>query len=180
MKYTTQVKPGRYHVQKKMNNRELVALLRSGKQDPVRVVFHNIRTKEELASVVGKQLEADSSSLLGLLGNNTFLSKYGFTNINCMALFIPNTYELYWNTSAKQFLERMAKEYKVFWNESRRLKAKSLNLTQTEVSALAAIVEQETRKNDEKPINHARRYDIGRMLKHEFKWRKRYYRNEFF
>lgn len=84
-----------------MSNRELVALLRSGKQVPLKVVFNNVRTKEELASVVGNQLEADSSAIMGLLSNETVLGKYGFTTDNCMVMFIPNTYEFYWNTSSK-------------------------------------------------------------------------------
>jgi len=152
MKYKNQIHPGKYLIKPNMSNRELVALLRSGKQVPVSVVFNNIRTKEQLASVVSTQLEADSASIIGLLGNETFLQKYGFTNENCMALFIPNTYEFYWNTSAKQFIERMTKEYKKFWTESRKIKAKNNGLTQSEVSVLASIVEQETKKNDEKPI----------------------------
>ncbi|MDQ3050338.1 MAG: endolytic transglycosylase MltG [Bacteroidota bacterium] len=152
MNYKNQVKPGKYHIRKKMSNRDLVVLLRSGQQEPVKVTFNNIRTREQLASIVGVQLEADSSSIMGLLGNNAFLSKYGFNDTDCMALFIPNTYEFYWNTSAKQFIERMTKEYKKFWNESRRMKATNMGLNQTDVSVIASIVEQETQKNDEKPV----------------------------
>ncbi len=88
---------------------------------------------------------------MGLMKNETFLKSYGFDSDNCMALFIPNTYEFYWNTSSKMFVERMASEYKKFWNpssKSRRLL--KLNFTQTQVSVLASIVEQETSKNDEK------------------------------
>ncbi len=152
MKYKAQVKPGKYLIKRNMNNKELVTLLRSGKQVPVKVVFTNIRTTEQLASVVSHQLEADSAAILGLLKNDTFLSKYGFTKSNCLALFIPNTYEFYWNSSAKKFIERMAGEYTRFWNQQRKTKAASMNLTQSQVTILASIVEQETRKNDEKPI----------------------------
>ena len=152
MKYKNRIKAGRYLIKKNMSNRELVALLRSGKQTPIKVVFNNVRTKEQLASVVGSQLEADSSAITGLLGNAQQLQKFGFTPENCMAMFIPNTYEFYWNTSAKKFLERMASEYKIFWNSSRKAKAANMNLTQSQVSVLASIVEQETRKNDEKPV----------------------------
>ena len=152
MKYTANIKPGRYHIHKKMNNRELVTLLRSGEQTPVKLVFHNIRTKEQLASAISRQLEADSAALTGLLRNENFLKQYNMTVENCMSMFIPNTYEFYWNTSARQFVDKMAKEYKNFWNESRRQKAKNLNLTQTEISVIASIVEQETHKNDEKPL----------------------------
>lgn len=152
MKYTNRVLPGKYRIRKKMSNRELVAMLRSGTQVPVKVVFNNIRTKEQFASVVATQLEADSSSIMGLMGNAAFLKKYGLKENEAMTLFIPNTYEFYWNTSALQFIDRMAGEYKKFWTRERKLKAQNVGLSQSQVSVLASIVEQETRKNDEKPI----------------------------
>ena len=150
MKYKDRVKAGRYRIKDNMSNKELVALLRSGEQTPVDVVFHNVRTAEQLASVISSQLEADSAAFMGLLGNETFLKGYGFNTNTFMAMFIPNTYEFYWNTSSKIFIERMASEYKRFWNSSRKAKAEKLNLTQTQVSVLASIVDQETSKNDEK------------------------------
>jgi UPF0755 protein len=151
MKYKNKVKAGRYRIKDNMSNKELVALLRSGEQTPINVVFNNVRTAEQLASVIASQLEADSAAFMGLLGNETFLKKYGFTTPTRMAMFIPNTYEFYWNTSSKMFIERMANEYKKFWNSGRKARAAKLNLTQTQVSVLASIVDQETSKNDEKP-----------------------------
>lgn len=150
MKYTTNVKPGKYEIKQGMNNKELISLLRSGKQTPVKLTFSNIRTVEELAGVTGGKIEADSASIAFLLKDEAFLDKYGFNARNSLCILIPNTYELMWNTSAEQFYERMAKEYKKFWNEKRRAKAKEIGLTQVEVSVLASIVEKETRKNDEK------------------------------
>ncbi|MBK9399545.1 MAG: endolytic transglycosylase MltG [Bacteroidetes bacterium] len=150
MKYTTNVKPGKYEIKQGMNNKELISLLRSGKQTPVKLTFSNIRTVEELAGVTGGKIEADSASIAFLLNDEAFLEKYGFNARNSLCILIPNTYELKWNTSAEQFFERMAKEYKKFWNEKRRAKAKEIGLTQVEISVLASIVEKETRKNDEK------------------------------
>lgn len=150
MKYTTNVKPGKYEIKQGMNNKELISLLRSGKQTPVKLTFSNIRTVEELAGVTGGKIEADSASISFLLKDEAFLEKYGFNAKNSLCILIPNTYELMWNTSAEQFYERMAKEYKKFWNEKRRAKAKEIGLTQVEISVLASIVEKETRKNDEK------------------------------
>jgi len=152
MKYTSSVKPGRYLIRRNMNNRELVTLLRSGQQVPVNVVFNNVRTRDQLASLISMQLEADSSAITGLLSNRAYMSKFGFTTENALAMFIPNTYEFYWNTDAKKFMERMAKEYKKFWNGSRKAKAAAMKLSESQVSVLASIVEQETRRNDEKPV----------------------------
>ena len=105
-------KPGRYRIKDGMDNRELVNMLRSGLQEPIDFSFNNIRTKEQLASRVGGKLEADSAQFLLLLNDAGFLGKYGMTTENVMTLFIPNTYELYWNTSEEQFFDRMAQEYK--------------------------------------------------------------------
>lgn len=167
MKYTRNVKPGKYQVRKGMNNRELISLLRSGKQTPVRLTFSNIRTVYELAGVAGARLETDSASIAFLMKDNEFQKKYGFTGENSLCLLIPNTYEFYWNTSAEEFYGRMAKEYKKFWNEQRKAKAKATGLTQNEVIVLASIVEQETRKNDEKPVVagvYMNRYNKGWKL----------------
>ncbi len=150
--YTNNVKPGKYQVKARMNNKELVSLLRSGKQTPVKLTFNNVRTVQQLAGLVSRKIEADSISIVDFFHDEYYQRSYGFTPQNSMSVLIPNTYEMYWNTSAKQFFERMAKEYKKFWTDARKQKALEINLSQTEVSALASIVEQETRKNDEKPI----------------------------
>lgn len=152
MGYTKKIKPGRYLIKTGMNNKELVSLLRSGKQTPVKVTFSNIRTLYDLCGVVGSQLETDSLSLVSLLTNPAFLTKHGFNQENCLVMFIPNTYEFYWNTSAEQFFDRMKREYMKFWSTEKIKLAEQSGLTPIQVSILASIVEKETSKNDEKPI----------------------------
>jgi len=148
-KYELNVKPGRYLLQSGMSNNGLIDLLRSGKQVPLMVTFNNIRLKEELAGRVGQQIEADSSSLMQLMNDAAFVKKYGLTIETLPTLFIPNTYEFWWNTSAEQYVERMAKEYKAFWTEERKAKARRIGLSQSEVSILASIVQKETNMRDE-------------------------------
>ena len=150
-KYKLNVKPGRYLLENGMSNNELVNLLRSGNQEPVMVTFNNVRFKEELAGKVGKFIEADSTQIINLLNSNSFVSKYGFNTTTFLTIFLPNTYEFWWNTSAEQFVERMTTEYKKFWTAERKQKAKILGLSQSEVSILASIVQKETNKTDEKP-----------------------------
>jgi UPF0755 protein len=152
MKYDKNVHAGHYKLTPGMSNKDLITLLRSGKQTPVHIIFNNIRLPGELASVISKTIEADSVSLMNLFNDDLYLKQYGFNSENCIAMFIPNTYEFYWNTSAKKFMERMAREYKAFWNRSRKMKAKTIGLTQVQVSVLASIIEQETHRDDEKPI----------------------------
>ncbi len=142
-------KPGRYRIKDGINNQELVNMLRAGLQEPVEFSFNNIRTKEKLASRVGGKLEADSAQFLLLLNDAGFLSKYGLTPENIMTMFIPNTYQLNWNTSEEQFFDRMSKEYKKFWTEDRKTKAAAIPLSQSDVIILASIVEAE-QMNDHK------------------------------
>lgn len=152
MKYENNIYPGHYVLTPGMSNKDLVTLLRSGKQTPVNLVFNCLRSSAELASVVSKMIEADSISIVNLLNDSLYLSHYGFNKQTCLSVLIPNTYEFYWNTSAEKFFERMIKEHKKFWTEDRNAKAKTIGLTKIEVSVLASIVEKETILNDEKAL----------------------------
>jgi UPF0755 protein len=142
--------PGRYELKAGLNNDELIDMLRSGAQKPLNVTFNNVRTLKQLAGVISRQIEADSLSLL-----TEFTNQENYTGIELnpqtyQVVFIPNTYEFYWNTPAKGFIERMKLEYERFWNESRRNKAKQQNLRIEQVSVVASIVDKETNRNDEK------------------------------
>lgn len=151
--YTGSIKAGRYQIFDGMSNNQLVNLLRSGEQDPVRLIIRSVRTKEELASIVGKHLETDSADLMSLLNNEGYCQRYGFNSTSIFTLFIPNTYEFYWNTTAEEFMTRMAKEYKRFWTDVRVDQAKRIGLTQSQVSTLASIVQAEQGAHpDERPI----------------------------
>lgn len=142
--YKDKVKSGRYHITSGMNNNEIINLLRAGLQESVNVTFTNIRTKEQLVSRICKKLETDSIELTALLNNDQWLKEnLGLKSETILTLFIPNTYEFNWNTSAKQFVERMQTEYKKFWTAERKQKAKQINLTQTQVSILGSIVQAE-------------------------------------
>ncbi len=145
------VKPGHYLVKNGMSNYELVEMLRSGRQTPVKVIFNNVRNIYQLAGRVSKQIEADSLSIIQLLTDSLYVAKMGVTPETVATVFIPNTYEFYWNTTAEGFVGRMYQEYVKFWNDERKKKAESLGLTPVEVVILASIVEKETNKNEEKP-----------------------------
>jgi len=147
--YHQVVRPGRFHFKQGMNNNEMVNILRAGLQEPVSLIFNNIRTHEQLAAVVSNYLQADSASVADLFTPGT-AGKYGFTPETFLSMFIPNTYEFYWTTSAEEFADRMNVEYVRFWDEARKKKAEALGLTPTEVATLASIVQEETAKADEK------------------------------
>lgn len=149
--YPAQVKPGRYVVEKAISCNELINMLRSGKQSPVKVTFNNIRTIYELAGRVGGRIEADSAQIAAFLSDQENYRSDGFIRDNIISAFIPDTYEFFWNTGAGGFYSRMLNEYERFWNPERIGKAQEKNLTPLEVSALASIVDQEAAKTDEKP-----------------------------
>ena len=150
--YTKNIKSGRYLVKDGMNNNELVNLFRSGRQTPVNVVFNNVRTKEEFAGKISHQIELDSVQILEAMLDTNFLNSLGLDAFTVSSLFIPNTYEFYWNTTVTSFLSRMVAEHHHFWNDSRRKKARNLKLTKEEVVILASIVEKETLQKSEQPI----------------------------
>ncbi len=150
--YHNHVKAGRYLIRDGMSNNTLVNLLRSGKQEPVDLIFNSVRTKEKLAGIVASQIEADSSHLVSLLNDKQYLEQFGFNPKTVYAMFLPNTYEVWWNTSAEAFVERMHREYNRFWTDSRKNKADKMNLSPVEVSTLASIVDEETIWDDEMDI----------------------------
>ncbi len=151
MKYPGHIKSGHYILKEGMSNKQIISKLRSKQQDPVRLVFNNIRIKTELAGHISEQMEFDSLALLKLLNDAGYLEKFGFTTDNIISMFIPNTYEVYWDISAEKFIDRMNKEYMTFWNNKRKGRLKEIGLTELQAITLASIVEKESNQNDEKP-----------------------------
>ena len=143
------IKPGKYKITKGLSNIELVRLLRSGKQEPIKLTFQNIRLKIDFAGYIGKNFEIDSSAFLNMLDSIDLVRQYGFDEETIFCMFIPNTYEMYWNTSKEKFFERMQKEYVKFWHTERLAQAKAIGLSPVQVSILASIVDQEALLNRE-------------------------------
>lgn len=147
--YPEKVRPGHYIVERDLSNNSLVNMLRAGLQTPVNVVITNARTIADVAGRISQQLEADSASIMNLLNDQDYIAQYGFDRYTIPALFIPNTYEFWWNTAADELIERMDKEYKAFWNNDRLRKASAMNMKPVEVVTLASIVSGESNKYDE-------------------------------
>ena len=149
--YPQLVKPGRYILEHDISYTGLIDLLRSGRQSPVNITFNNIRTLNDLAGRIGGQIEADSIGIMNFLSDPYNYSDDGFTRENVISVFIPNTYQLFWNTNAEGLYSRMLREYNKFWNAERKAKAIAMKLTQIEVAILASIIDDEVAKPDEKP-----------------------------
>jgi UPF0755 protein len=151
MNLAKNLKPGRYAVKEGMNNRTLINKLKSGNQDALNLKFQNIRKKENFAAYLAKNMEADSLAFIKVLDSAALVEKYGFNTDNIYTLFIPNTYELYWNLSPTAFLDKMHQQYEKFWTAERKQKAAALNLTPIQVSILASIVDSEALYDKEMP-----------------------------
>ena len=150
--YPSGIKPGKYVFDKGMNNNTMINMLKAGNQAPIVVTFNNLRFMEELAGKVARYIEPDSAELIAYLSDSTVISRMGFNKYSFHAMFIPNTYEMYWTTTPEQFAERMKAEYERFWSDGRKTKAEALGLSPVEVITVASIVQEETVKADEKPV----------------------------
>lgn len=165
-KYTSNIKAGKYAIKKGMTNNDIINTLRVNNL-PVKVSFNNQETIEKLAGRISTQIEADSLQLLEVMKDVKFLNDNDFSLKTALSMYIPNSYEFFWNTSAEQFRERMLTEYKRFWNETRLAKAEKIGLTPEKVNIMASIVHKETAKVDERPRVagvYMNRYKIGMLL----------------
>ncbi len=145
------LKPGRYEVQAGVSNYELIKMMAGGHQQPFDIVFKYAERKTDLAGFWSQQLEADSAELLSLLNDTSLFSDIGLDTLNSVLVFVPNTYNFFWNTPAEDLLLRMKKEYQLFWNDERKAKASMLKLTPQQVAVLASIVQKETYQKAEMP-----------------------------
>ncbi|MEQ8362394.1 MAG: endolytic transglycosylase MltG [Cyclobacteriaceae bacterium] len=149
--YDKSIKPGRYHLRRNMTNLQAIKMLRAGIQEPVNVTFTHVRLISELGERITKNLSITSEEFYTALNEFIATNNEGFNSHNVLSMFIPNTYEVYFNISAEDLVDRMNKEYNRFWNDERRGKADSLGLSPIEVSILASIVQAEAVKDDEAP-----------------------------
>ena len=146
------VRTGRYAVEPGMSTFTLFRRLKNGQQTPLRLTLPESRTMERLARQLGTRLMADSAALIGAMRDTLLLSALGFDTCTVPALFVPNTYEVYWNTTVDNFMKRMKREYDSFWNYERRHKATAQGLSPVEVATLASIIDEETANTREKPM----------------------------
>lgn len=152
MGYEMRVKSGKYSLTGDLSARALVSMLRSGRQTPVRVTFNGVRDFEHLSGVVSRYLEADSLALLSAMTDSSLLAKYGFAPSDAFALYLPDSYDVWWNSSPEAWVERMMLEHSKFWNDRRKAKADSIGLSPLQVTTLASIVEEESNLTEDQRI----------------------------
>ena len=148
MEYQENIKIGAYKVKMNMSNYEMITMLRSGNQTPIKLTFTYARKIEDLAEKITTKLKMTKDDLLNYLNEN--INNYsGFKKTDIISIFLPDTYEVYWNISPEKLTNKMYSEYKKFWNEERLSKLDKINLNQKEAIVLASIVASESRMLDE-------------------------------
>ncbi|ERM89647.1 hypothetical protein NSB1T_10955 [Coprobacter fastidiosus NSB1 = JCM 33896] len=147
--YTPWNKPGAYRIDPEMNAIRIYRKLSTGSQTPIRFTFNNIRTKDDLAETIDKQLKMDKQEVLELLNDSAFCTDMGFDTYTIPALFLPDSYEVYWTIAPRKLMEKMRQEYDKFWTDDRRMLVTQIGISPIEVSTLASIVEEETKVPDE-------------------------------
>jgi len=150
VKYDKNIKTGKYEIRNGMSLVDMIRMLKSGRQSPVRFVINKLRTKEDLAGKIGQQFEVDSLQVINFITNNDSLLKYKLDTNSVMTIIIPNSYLFWWNASLNNILTRFADQKQKFWEGKRTAKAAALNLTPDEVYTMASIVEEETIKPEDK------------------------------
>ena len=142
--YQKKMRTGRYAMHPHTTTRQALAILANGMQTPIKLTFNNIRLKQDFAQRINEELMLNGDVLLSYLNDQSICEQYGFDTTTILCMFIPNTYEIYWNISEENFMQRMKREYERFWTDAKKDEAAAIPLTPVQVSILAAIVEEET------------------------------------
>ena len=148
-KYAQHIRTGRYAIRPGEGAFKVFHHIKNGLQAPVNLTIPEVRTMDRLAGALARKLMLDSATIAQQFSSEEFCKKYGYDTCTLAALFIPNTYDIYWNVSLEKLMERMQKENKTFWNFERTQKAKAMKLTPIEVTTLASIIDEETANNDD-------------------------------
>lgn len=150
MNYWQSIKPGKYEIEKGSSLLAIVRKLRNGQQTPVNLTITKIRTKEDLAKLVGRRMETDSAQMLAYINSNEFLKANNVDAEAAMTLVLPDTYTYFWNATPATIFGKMVETSKKFWNDERKGKAAALGVTPVQAYIIASIVEEESNKLEEK------------------------------
>ena len=150
--YGDRIRTGRYAIEPDEGALAVFRKLKNGQQSSLNLTIPEVRTMDRLANVLGKKLMLDSAAIASALYSDEVCRKYGYDTCTIAALFVPNTYDVYWNMSIDALMERMEKEHQRFWQGDREKKAAHMQLTPIEVCTLASIIDEETANTAEKPM----------------------------
>ena len=142
---------GKYRIGREMSNFNIIRMLRSGRQTPVKLVINKLRTKRDLIVLLSSNLEADSASLQQMMTDKAYLTAFGLDTNTVMCAIMPDTYDFYWNTNADKAFRKIFKNYARYWDAAHRDEAGKQGLSQKQAIIIASIVDEETNLSDDKP-----------------------------
>jgi len=129
---------GRYELEKNLSLVELIRRLRSGVQNPVLVTIPEIESVTEALIRGTRNLQIDSIQIISYLKQNKDWKQHPHW-------VIPNTYEMYWDVTVENYMDRIYREGKNFWQQAKQKeKLGALGLDAKEAYILASIVDRET------------------------------------
>ena len=150
--YADHIRTGRYAIHPGEGALMVFRHLKNGQQTPVSLTIPEVRTIDRLAGALARKLMLDSADVAIHLSDSAYCARWGYDTASVAALFVPNTYDIYWNVGLDRLMERMEKENQKFWNDERRGKAEAMGMTPVEVATMASIIDEETANNAEKPM----------------------------
>lgn len=150
--YADHIRTGRYAIHPGEGALMVFRHLKNGQQTPVSLTIPEVRTIDRLAGALARKLMLDSADVAIHLSDSAYCARWGYDTATVAALFVPNTYDIYWNVGLDRLMERMEKENQKFWNDERRGKAEAMGMTPVEVATMASIIDEETANNAEKPM----------------------------
>lgn len=149
--YTANMKAGKYEIREGASLLNILKTLKNGRQVPVNLVITKLRTREDLAGLIGRKFECDSAAFMRYLNNTDTLKFYGLDTNTFMTMVFPNTYTYFWNTTPSRIYKKMEIAALAYWTPTRMQEARARNLNRTTAYILASIVEEETTRKDDKP-----------------------------
>ena len=150
--YADHIRTGRYAIHPGEGALMVFRHLKNGQQTPVSLTIPEVRTIDRLAGALARKLMLDSADVAIHLSDSAYCARWGYDTATVAALFVPNTYDIYWNVGLDRLMERMEKENQKFWNDERRGKDEAMGMTPVEVATMASIIDEETANNAEKPM----------------------------
>ena len=144
----TKVKSGHYIIDQGMSNNTLINALKAGLQEPIHITFTSADNLTDLAGKLGNKLLADSTDLYKALK----VPMDGWEGPLALGAFLPDTYEVYWNSSAKSIANKLYQNTIAFWTPARIKQAEAMKMTPGQISTLASIVMKESSKATDRPL----------------------------
>ena len=143
LKKTKKLKAGIFELTKGSSNSKILKDLIEGKQIFLSVTIPEGITSTKIASILQRKLELDSTRIISLVKDSTFISSMGVDAKSLEGYLYPETYNFTYGLTEKQIVGSFVRQFKSLYTDSLKLKSEKLGFTTNDVLALASIIEGE-------------------------------------